>query len=279
MRVLFLSSLYSVTLLAQTPAVPVTPPISSPGFDGQPTDATAPVVLHILSPAPSEVLLSNTADVFLQVDNYILAPGGNRLRVILDNGDPVELDNIHLPAIFRNLEEGGHTVRAVVVRPDGVALTNKEAFAMVYFFVKSRDFQNFINPELPFITVTSPMSGKVQPDSMGRVWIDFRAANVALGNGGTHAIRWTCNNIQNYADKPVFFPGMKPGHYELTIELVTADQQPVPGPMNKVTRVFDVLPVATAAATADSPDAPTSKPAAPAGHPDTSIKGGASGLD
>ena len=118
---------------AQTPAPPPVPATDGAGFDGQPTDPSKPVSIKIISPTPSEVLLSNTADVF-DADNYILAPGGNRIRVILDNEAPVELDNLHRPVVYRNLNEGGHTVRALAVRPDGVSLTNKEAFAMVYFF-------------------------------------------------------------------------------------------------------------------------------------------------
>ena len=265
-------------LPAQVPATPESTVVSSPGYDGRPTDPSQPVMLKIITPAPSEILDTGTVDIFLQLTNYVLAKGGNRVRVILDNESPVELDNIHSPVTFRNLVEGGHTVRALVAAPNGVSLTNKESFAMVYFFVKSRDYQNYINPELPFLTVGAPLSGPIHPDPMGRVWIDFRAVNAPLGAGGGYTIRYTCNNVQSFIDKPLFFPGMKPGQYTLTLELLTTDQQPVVGPMNKVTRKFEVLRVATAAATADDDSDPAHKPAETK-PPETTVKGTPSSLD
>jgi hypothetical protein len=58
---------------------------------------------------------------------------------------------------------------------------------------------------------------------------------------------------------------MKPGHYTITAELMTVDQQPVPGPMNKVTRIFDVGAIAVAPAQVDgtSPATPATKSLTP----------------
>lgn len=231
--------------------------MNSPGYDGWPQDPAKPIVVRVVSPIAGEVLMSNTADVFLQVDNYLLATGGNVLHVIHNNNPPVILDNIKRPIVLRDLAEGGHCVRVLACKPDGLAHTNKEAFAMVHFFVRKRDFQNFINPELPYLTVNTPIGGSVEPDSQGRVWLDFRAHNVTIGPGGSHVLRYECNNVQGFLNGPFFWPGMKPGRYQLKVDLLTTDLQPVPGVMNKVERVFEVRPAAVRAIPLETPAAAT----------------------
>jgi hypothetical protein len=212
------------------------------GYTGQPLEATRPIELRIVSPLPSELLSENTVDVFVEVDNYRLAPGGNRLHVILDNGAPLILDNVKRPIVMRDLAEGGHCVRVIAVKPDGTVHANKEAFAMVHFFVRKRDFQNFVNPELPFITLASPTAGVVEADEQGRVWLDFKVHNATIGLGGTHAVRYEINNLVGALNGPFFWPGMKPGRYQLKVELLTAEQQVLSGPFSRVDRVFEVRP-------------------------------------
>lgn len=217
---------------------------SAPGeeaYSGRPLDPAKPVAVRFVIPQGDAILPENEADVFVQADNYTLGPGGNRLAVLLDNRPPILLSDLVAPAVFKNLSEGGHTLRLLAVKPDGMALPNPEAEAMVHFFVRHRDFQNYINPEAPYLTVNLPLTGVVTADGDDRVWFDFKVHNAALAKDG-YRVRYKVNQTEafQYEDKPVYWEGLKPGRYILTADLLDASLQPVPGIFNQVIRSFEV---------------------------------------
>jgi len=249
---------------------------ANPGYDGSPIDPAHPVAVRFLSPKPEEVLTDNEVDAFFQVDNYQINPGGNCLHVILDNQAPVVIDSFVAPAIFQHLAEGGHTLRVLAARPEGLALENPEAYAMVHFFVRRRDFQNFVDPTLPYLTVNLPLAEPVTPGADGRVWFDFRAHNVTLAKDGYH-VRYRVNETEAMQDedKPVYWENLKPGRYQLTAELLDAALHPVPGLFNSASRSFEVqaavkaIPVAPVPAVAAP--APTAAAAPSSGMPTPAV--------
>lgn len=255
-------------------AAPAPEPIN-PGFSGASNDPTKPVAVHITSPKPEEVLTSSTVDIFFTVDNYSLAEGGNRLHVILDNADPVPVHDLLRPFTRKELPEGGHTIRVFAVQPDGHSLPNPEAFAIIRFYVRKKNFQNYVNPATPYLTVNLPTTGIIDVEDGGRVWFDFRVHNAKLSANG-YKVHYKINDVNGTIaeSRPVFWDGMKPGRYELFAELLDASNTPVMGVFNQVRRSFDVRAVVKALpAEPETPatPAPTSTNHSPA-HPAATVK-------
>lgn len=266
------------TATTTTPAVPTTLPATpqpgaaaivapapepiNPGYSGAANDPTKPVTVRIISPKPGEVLNSSTADIFFSVDNYTLAEGGNRLHVIVNNNDPIPLHDLRQPLTLKELPEGGQTVRVIAVQPDGHSLPNAESFALVHFYIRKKNFQNHVAPTAPFLTVNLPLSGIVDVEEGGRVWFDFRTHNAPLAPNG-YRVHYKINNIDGMITekKPVFWDGMKPGRYELLVELLDPAGAPVLGVFNQVRRSFDVR--AAVKALPDIADAPAPTTATP----------------
>jgi hypothetical protein len=250
------------SIVAQIPTSPVTAlptqdpfESSEPGFTGQRTNPASPITISVISPQNEEVVTGNTVDVFFAADNYQLAPGGNRLHVIIDNDSPIIHDNLKKPLILRRLTEGGHTLRVFAVKPNGLFINEPGAFAMTYFFVRKKStFQNFAALDQPMLTVNQPFNGVTTLLEDGKVWFDFRTENAPLQAEGAYAVKYRINNAESVVtdNKPIFWPGLKPGRYEFVAELVDREGQPITGVFNRVKRSFDVriapraLPVAPA---------------------------------
>lgn len=253
---LLLLAVAAARLLA---ADPEPAPPQAPGFDGHPLDPAQPVAVRIVSPAPDAVVPDNGVDVFVQADNYAVAEGGNAVHLLVDNGAPQALDDLRAPLTLRGLAEGGHTLRVLAVRPDGTALANPEAAAMVHFFVRRRDFQNYADPAKPYLTVNLPLNSRGAGAALqGRVWFDFRTPNAPLAKAGGYVVRCTINQTAQVIDsaRPIYWDNLQPGRYDLTAELLTSDLKDVPGPFNRVTRTFDVQTPAKAMPTTQAPAAP-----------------------
>ncbi|PAW76843.1 MAG: hypothetical protein B9S32_13990 [Verrucomicrobia bacterium Tous-C9LFEB] len=243
---------------------PAPEPIN-PGYSGAPNDPAKPAVVRIISPKPEEILSSSTADIFFAVENYTLAEGGNRLHVIVNNNEPIPVHDLRLPLTLKELPEGGHTIRVLLVQPDGHSLPNAEAYAMAHFFIRKKNFQNYAAANAPYLTVNLPVSGIVDVEENGRVWFDFRTHNAPLAPNG-YRVHYKINNVDGTITekKPVFWDGMKPGRYELLVELLDAAGSPVLGVFNQVKRSFDVR--AAVKALPVEAEAPATTPATPVRH-------------
>jgi hypothetical protein len=226
----------------EAPAQPLVP--ETRGKDGLPDDPSLPVRVRIISPRPREIIPTSVVDVFLEVDNYTLTEGGNRLHVILDNGAPMPWSDVRRPFPLKNLNEGGHTVRVLAVRPDGVSLRGGEAFAMVHFYVKRKDFQNYTDPQAPFLTVNLPAEGAADLDSQGRLVFDYWVHNTDFANSGLR-LKYQLDAYEGELaeDGPVLWSNLPPGKHKLVVELFDKTGQPVFGPFNRVEREFTVRQV------------------------------------
>jgi hypothetical protein len=217
-------------------------PVVEVGFTGLGDNPAFPVRVQILSPQHQEVLPDNPVDIFFSVENYTLAEAGNRLHVIIDNEAPRPIWNLKRPLTLRNLPEGGHSIRVLAVRPDGLGLPDPTAFAMATFFLRRKGFENFMPDGSPILTVNQPGNGFVDLAEGEPVWFDFRTVNAPLSPGGGYSIQYRLNKGEGMItdEKPIFWTQVKPGRYELTATLVDQNQQPLPGVFNKVARTFEV---------------------------------------
>jgi len=228
------------------PAVPVAP-VAPPdaGHDGLPANPSLPVAVRIISPLPREIIPTSVVDIFLQVDNYLLAEEGNRLHVFVDNEPPVPWFETTRPFPLKGLNQGGHTVRVLVVRPDGTSLRQPGAFAMVHFFVKRKDFQNYIDPALPFLTVNLPPTGPAALDANDRLFFDYWVHNVDFSTNPGVKLRYKLDAYEGTLAEPgpVLWANLQPGQHRLLVELFDATGQPLFGPFNRVERAFVVRQV------------------------------------
>lgn len=223
-------------------ATPVIAP-GSTGTDGLPINPGRPISVRIVSPTGRQIIESRTVDVFFEIENYVLGTPenrGNRLHYILDNQSPQPVYDSIRPISFRNLGQGGHTVRLYAVQPDGRMIRDPQAFAMVYFFVGRKDFQNLIEEDAPFLTVNMPSGAQVATDDDGRVFFDYRMHNTTPGDG--HEVRYQLGAYQGYLSEPgpVLWSNLPPGKHQLVAELLKPGRQPALGPANRVERAFSI---------------------------------------
>ncbi|NJK93318.1 MAG: hypothetical protein HC904_16820 [Blastochloris sp.] len=237
------------------PAVPLAQPVQGeelageaafePGYDGKPLDPTLPITLKILAPQPREIIDRQEVDVFFSLNNYHLAEGGNRLHIIVDNDPPIIKTDIPSPLTLKNLGQGGHTIRAMVVRPDGTMIQEPGCFVIVHFYVRKKDFQNYTDPKLPFLTLNLPMSDTIQMDEKDRLCFDFLIHNPPSDGSGSK-IHYKLEGFEGFLEQsvgPVYLSKLPPGRHKLVVELFDGKGAPIFGVFNRVERIFDVQKV------------------------------------
>lgn len=209
-------------------------------FTGQPLRANQPIDITLVSPAHEQVMSTSTVQLVLDVQNFAMAPGGNRLHVILDNGSPVPYVNPRQPVIFEGVEPGGHTLRVFAVGPDGRMLKTPGSYLLRHFFVRQEDVNNFVQPEQPYLTVNLPPDGPVTIPADGKIWFDFHAHNAPLGPDGAYQVHYRINGLHNELnrDQGVYWENLQPGKYDLEIQLKNKEGKTVPGLLGATKRTF-----------------------------------------
>ncbi|MDX2227152.1 MAG: hypothetical protein SFY92_08715 [Verrucomicrobiae bacterium] len=225
--------------------------------------------VRISAPEPESVRTIGRADVILKTENFDLTVPGQSIRVIVNNQTPRLHRHRNAPVVLQNLPDGGHTVRAVLVGADGTMVRNETAYAELHFYVRRKDFQNYIPPGTPSIFVNQPM-GRYEGARVDDVMLDF-----LVRNSSGHKVRYTLNGVSTVTtdfSRPISFRGLPQGSYRLSVELLDANEQPVPGAFNRVERQFEVVrpaaPVEPSPVPAATVSVPESTPA-PAPVPET----------
>ncbi|MEM1157415.1 MAG: hypothetical protein AAGH72_04090 [Verrucomicrobiota bacterium] len=216
------------------------------GMDGIPIDPTRPITLKIEYPTDRQIVSTQEVDIFINLDNYKLGSrdsGGNRLHYILDNEPPQPLYDTVSPITFRNLSQGGHTIRIFAVRPDGRMFRNAGAYAIRHFYVIRKDFQNYTDPEKPYLTVNLPTGEQVATDDQGRIIFDYKLHSVQAGEG--FELRYKIGAYEGFLvqDGPVYWSNLSAGKHRIEVELLKDNRQPVIGPFNRIEREFTVKKV------------------------------------
>jgi len=213
------------------------------GIDGIPMDPTQPIMVEVEYPSDRQILNSQEVDIFVILKNYKLGAkgsGGNRLHYILNNESPQPVYDANSPITFRNLSQGGHTIRVFAVRPDGRMFRNDQAFAMRHFYVIRKDFQNYTDANKEFLTVNLPTGEQVATDEQGRIIFDYKLHNIKPGEG--YELRYKIGAYEGFLtqDGPVYWSNLATGKHKIEAELLRANRQPVIGPFNQVEREFSV---------------------------------------
>lgn len=252
-------SLQNPTTDPGAPADPLSPPRALPvnpevpdyipgrnGMDGIPLDPTRPIHVDIIAPTSSQILQTQTVDVFFDLKNYRLGAensGGNRVHYILNNTPPQPVYDAIEPITFKNLSEGGHTIRIFAVKPDGTMFPGPEAYDMVHFYLRRKDFQNYTDPDEPYLTVNLPTGELVSTDEQGRIVFDYRIHHFEAEPG--LELRYKIGAYEGFltGQGPVYWSNLATGKHRLEVELLRPNRQPVIGPFNRIEREFSVAKV------------------------------------
>jgi hypothetical protein len=230
------------TLTQSQLPIPEPTPVPTPTPTPTPTPIKAQVTykssIKIETPADGALIQKNHVDVF--VDHLTPLPRGSQYHVFLDNNPPLILESSAVPCVLKKLEDGGHLLRVFAVDAEGRALP--DAYAVSSFYVKRRDFQNFLPPNVPYITVNLPLGGLVVPDEKKQVCFDYIVHGVQLSSSG-YKLHCRFNNRQTIIDTPgpVYLPDVSYGKNKLRIELIDPDGNPVMNDFAIVNRDFEVV--------------------------------------
>lgn len=234
-----------------TPAgIPVATPVEAErleptAFDGLPTNPALPIAVQILSPTPQSVVDDPQTDIFLKVENYKLAKGGNCIHLIHNNEAPISIYDLKRPLTLKNLAIGGHSLRAFAVKPNGESFSENKAFSFVHFYVHKKDFQNYVNTADPFLTVNLPSSGTVDTDESGRVTFDYRLHNGFFDPSKGYKLKYRISGFEGTISKtgPVYWANLPRGKHTLLVQLYDSQDNPAPGVFNHVEREFEIRKV------------------------------------
>lgn len=204
-----------------------------------------PPQLMIDSPQPNEVFKKSDVDIVLHIANGTQPPEQNRFHIFLDRESPILHEDESKPVTLKNLTEGGHVLRALAVQPNGLSLPLPGSFAAVKFFVKKKDFKNFVDLSKPYLTVNLPMGGATELDDKQRVCFDFLVHNAELNGKDGYKVRYILNRREVILSetKPIYWSDLPPGKHSLVVELLDPSDNPVLGLFSRVERKFEIAPV------------------------------------
>ncbi|MEO0453654.1 MAG: hypothetical protein AAFY98_05900 [Verrucomicrobiota bacterium] len=227
--------------------IPTQVPVYVRGFDGIPDNPDLPIGIQIIAPTPREIIDSEVIDLFLDLRNYSLGnkeEGGNAVHVILDNQPPQKVYDIDRPLTFSNLAVGGHTIRVFAVRPDGTMFPDPASFDICHFFVKRKDFQNYVDPSLPYLTLNLPSDGIIDIDEEGAIVFDYFVHHANATNGFIVRYDLSGGYIGELKTQgPVYWRNLTPGKHRLKVDFLDRNGRMIPGPFNQVEREFIVRQV------------------------------------
>jgi hypothetical protein len=220
-------------------------------------DDAAPI-LKIISPTDGSLVSGPTVLVKLSLagdlkgfspDQDPVSGMGNHIHVILDNEPYEACYDITKPCSLPKVAAGAHTLRVFPARPWHESYKNQGAFQVVSFMVpggtlSAQSEANRPDPGKPLLTSSRP-KGEYKGADADPIMIDFWLANAKLkGDGGEYRIRlFIDDDDAKYIDKwePVWLKGWTPGKHTVRLELLGADQYPVPnGNLNIVTRTITI---------------------------------------
>jgi len=199
------------------------------------------VRLVLVSPEPNSVVDAEAIDVFLDVKNVEIAPGGHRLVVILGSDMRQTVTHVLRPATFRGLKPGSYLLRAFVVDRRGALVRSPGAMVTTFVHIKRPD-EVLPRADVPILTVASP-EGFFFGEDARLILFDFVTSNLRLGERGLR-LRYRIGDFTGYVyqNNPVLLTELRPGEYVLRAEVVGENNEPLRGPYLSAECQFTVLP-------------------------------------
>ncbi|MDR0534425.1 MAG: hypothetical protein LBH01_10780 [Verrucomicrobiales bacterium] len=239
----------SADLLAQQEPmneIPTAPVAVDHGHTGAAVDPSHPIALQIISPRNNEIIDSPPVDIFFDLKNYELSENGNALRVIINNQPPLTLYSTTRPLTLNSIHDGGQTIRAFVVRPDGTMI-REAGIAITHFFVRKKDFQNFVDQNKPYLTVNLPSGDSYDTDINGQLCVDVLLNNPV--QAANYKIHYSMEGYEGFLNgkEVAYWPNVAIGKHKLLVELLDTNGRPVLGPFNRVERYFEIRQLLKAA--------------------------------
>jgi len=207
---------------------------------------TPPPRVRITAPAANSTLRTDRVEVRLDIQNWRLLGDANDQRhvsLLLDDTDPVRVDDPTRPVPLEHLSQGTHLLRALAVWETGESVKTPGAQAVVVFHVgtPSRDFD--FNPRRPLLTYSRPR-GRLEGAAADRILLDFYLANLPDNQLGPRGYRVRPSidgaaHAELTAWVPCYIDHLPDGEHTITLELLGPNGQLVPGPFNRTEqRVF-----------------------------------------
>ena len=224
----------------------------SPSIDSAAALITAPADSAVLdSPSVDAVVAAENFETGVQTetdraDQIANSGNGQHFHLILDNGPYMANYEAGEPFNIGSLEPGAHTLFAFPSRSYHESVKSDMAYDYVNFYVGEESGEFMLNTDDPAIVYSRP-KGTYSGAGAERIMLDFYLHNVELSGDGYKAQYTIRDGEGNEVASttltewtPAFVEGLSSGTYEVTLQLLDADGNVVPGPMNDTTREIQV---------------------------------------
>jgi hypothetical protein len=245
----------STAVVDAGPVTPPAPPVALVLGTASP-DPTGPApTTKIVAPTNGQIVAADKAanfEVKLDVKNWPTAAGSSHVHLILDNKPYKRIDDPKVPVKLSELvgseplAEGEHTLVAFPSRANHESVKNKDALAIVQFYVGKKG-EAKVDPKKPLLIFSRP-KGDYNGAAANHVLVDFQLANVTLAEGKEHVHIFVSGpgiekTLEAKAEKfgpPFYLDNLQNGTYTVKLELMDKDMKTLPGPWNSTTRTIKI---------------------------------------
>lgn len=175
---------------------------------------------------------------------------GQHVHIIVDNQPYLANYTPGEPFDIGTLDEGPHSLVVFPSRSYHESVKNEGAHDVLNFWVGEETGSFPLDPSQPTIIYSRP-KGTYSGDAAERIMLDFYLHNVTLSSDG-YTARYTIRPADAGADAeplasitltewtPAFVTGLESGDYVVTLELLDAQDNVVPGTFNSTEREITV---------------------------------------
>lgn len=243
--------------VVEAPAEPAPPSLPEIAF-GPTTPSEQPAKLpqvKIAAPKMDQLVAKDAENLAIKLDvkDWNTHHGGPHIHLILDDRpymaiwdpkEPVKIADLLGPG--ETLQEGEHRLVAFASRQNHESVKAKGAISVVRFWVGKKgksDWKPNADPMLVFSRPKGTYNGALADN----VLVDWYLVNAQLGD--KHQVKATVNgpglaesgHVAKVTEwRPWALDYLRSGDYTITLELLDAAGEPVPGAWNKTTRTITV---------------------------------------